>query len=227
MEANVDFHIDWANIDDVMLDMDGTLLDLHFDNHFWLEYVPIKYAEYKNIAIEDAKTELLDRYKQIEGTLEWYCLDHWSRELGLDIALLKEEVDHLIAVHPFVVDFLEALKQAEKRTILVTNAHQKALALKMKKTRLDHHFDEIVSAHQLGHPKESQQFWSKLHACLPFDPERTLFVDDSINVLKSARKYGIDNVIAILKPDTKSPEKELAGFNGVAGFEKLLPGLQA
>ena len=28
------------NVDLVLLDMDGTLLDLHYDSHFWLDYVP-------------------------------------------------------------------------------------------------------------------------------------------------------------------------------------------
>ena len=218
--------LDWSAIDDVMLDMDGTLLDLHFDSHFWLEYVPQKYAEENGMTYESAKQELLGRYSEVEGKLQWYCVDHWSRKLGLDIALLKEEVDHLIAVHPFVVDFLETVKQAGKRTILVTNAHQKSLALKMKKTRLDHHFDEIVSAHQLGHPKESQAFWACLHAHLPFDPAKTLFVDDSVSVLASAKKYGIANVIAVLKPDTTEPERVLEGFDGIPGFKELLEGLQ-
>ena len=219
-------NLDWSNIDDVMLDMDGTLLDLHFDNHFWLEYVPLKYAEEKGISVEQSKTELMEQYKKIEGTLDWYCLDHWSRKLQLDIALLKEEIDHLIAVHPYVVDFLEAVKAAGKRTILVTNAHQKALALKMKKTRLDHHFDEIITSHQIGHAKESQQLWSGLQASLPFDPGRTLFVDDSVSVLESARNYGIAHLIAVLKPDTRSPARQLDEFNGVENFKELLPGLQ-
>ena len=219
-------NLDWSNIDDVMLDMDGTLLDLHFDNHFWLEYVPLKYAEEKGISVEQSKTQLMEQYKKIEGTLDWYCLDHWSRKLQLDIALLKEEIDHLIAVHPYVVDFLEAVKAAGKRTILVTNAHQKALALKMKKTRLDHHFDEIITSHQIGHAKESQQFWSGLQARLPFDPVRTLFVDDSVSVLESARNYGIAHLIAVLKPDTRSPARQVKEFNGVENFKDLLPGLQ-
>ncbi len=215
--------LDWNTIDDVMLDMDGTLLDLHFDSHFWLEFVPQKYADHKGIGLQAAKDELMPRYKEIEGTLNWYCLDHWSRELGLDIALLKEEIEHLIAVHPYVVEFLESMQKLGKRTILVTNAHQKSLALKMKKTQLDHHFDAIISAHQLGHPKETQEFWANLNACLPFDPKRTLFVDDSVSVLESAKKYGIANLVAILKPDTKEPERVVEGFDGVAGFEPLIP----
>jgi FMN phosphatase YigB (HAD superfamily) len=34
-------YLDWQEIKTVFLDLDGTLLDLHFDNHFWLEYVPV------------------------------------------------------------------------------------------------------------------------------------------------------------------------------------------
>lgn len=218
--------LNWNDIDDVMLDMDGTLLDLHFDSHFWLEYVPLKYAEDQGISYQEARQFLYEKYREVEGTLEWYCVDTWSRKLGLDIALLKEEIEHLIAVHPYVVEFLEELRRQAKRTILVTNAHQKSLALKMKKTRLDHHFDHIVSSHQLGYPKESAHFWSGLHACLPFDATRTLFADDSYSVLKSARRYGIAHVIAITKPDSTQPHNTLEGFDGVADFEHLLAGLQ-
>lgn len=218
--------LDWNAIDDVLLDMDGTLLDLHFDSHFWLEFVPQKYAQENNLGYEQAREQLLERYKQAEGTLEWYCVDHWSRKLGLDIALLKEEVDHLIAVHPFVVDFLEAVKGRGKRTILVTNAHQKSLALKMKKTRLDHHFDEIISAHSLGFPKEDQRFWSRLHAQLPFDEKRSLFIDDSLSVLRSAQQYGIANIVAILKPDSTEPVRQQDEFTGVSDFRVLLESLR-
>lgn len=218
--------IDWSGIDTVFLDMDGTLLDLHFDNHFWLEHVPRRYAETRGLDLEQARTELLGRYRNLEGTLEWYCVDHWSRELGLDIALLKEEVDHLIAVHPHVTDFLEALAAAGKGRVLVTNAHQKALALKMDRTRLAGHFDRIVCAHDLGLPKEDPGFWHRAHALLPFDPERTLFVDDSLSVLRAARDYGFARLIAVLEPDSKAPPRLVEEFPAIANFAELLPGLR-
>ena len=215
--------IAWEQIDTVLLDMDGTLLDLHFDNHFWLEYVPQCYAERQDIPFEQARIELLQRYNDISGTLEWYCIDHWSRELELDIALLKEEVSHLIAVHPHVVDFLVALRNAGKRIALVTNAHQKSLRLKMEKTQLHGHFDNIISAHDLGHAKEAQKFWHSLQAVEPFDPRRTLFVDDSESVLKSAQRYGIHWLLAILSPDSKQSPKEPKGFHSVQDFSEVMP----
>jgi len=215
--------IDWQGIDSVFLDMDGTLLDLHFDNHFWLEYVPDRYALARGISPQEARAQLYQRYRDVEGTLSWYCVDHWSRELGLDIALLKEEVDHLIGVHPHVVAFLEALAVAGKARVLVTNAHQKAIDLKMGRTRLAGHFDRIVCAHELGLPKEDPDFWHRFHALLPFDPERTLFVDDSPKVLAAARQYGIRWLLAVLRPDTRGPERPLSEFEAIRDFSELMP----
>jgi putative hydrolase of the HAD superfamily len=218
--------IDWNQIDIVMLDMDGTLLDLHFDNHFWLEFVPARYAEAKGLSMDQAKEELLARYKSVEGTLEWYCVDHWSRELELDITLLKEEVDHLIAVHPHVIDFLDQLMCAGKERILVTNAHQKTLALKMEKTRLAGFFNQVISSHQLGLPKEHPEFWSRLQNLQPFDRERTLFVDDSLSVLRSAKSYGIHWLLAMLKPDSKEPPREIEEFPAIHDFSEITAGLR-
>jgi putative hydrolase of the HAD superfamily len=217
--------IDWSAIDKVFLDMDGTLLDLHFDNRFWREHVPARYAAARDLPLNQARDELFARYKDQEGTLEWYCIDHWSRELGLDIALLKEEIDHLIAVHPQVLEFLEALAARGMRRVLVTNAHQKAIALKMRKTRLVGHLERIISAHDLGLAKENPGFWPLVQAIEPFDPERTLFVDDSPTVLRAARDYGFHHLLAVLAPDSRSPAREAEEFLAIHGFGELLPGL--
>jgi HAD superfamily hydrolase (TIGR01509 family) len=216
--------IDWTQIDTVFLDMDGTLLDLHFDNHFWLEHVPRRYAESRGLEPQQAQRELIEKYRSIEGTLEWYCVERWSRELGLDIVLLKEEVDHLIAVHPHVMKFLEALARTGKRRVLVTNAHQKSIALKMERTRLSGHLERIVCAHDLGLPKEDLGFWQRLHDIEPFDPQRTLFVDDSLSVLESARSYGFRWLLAVLRPDSRKPQKDTGGFAAIRDFSEIIPG---
>jgi HAD superfamily hydrolase (TIGR01509 family) len=215
--------LNWSDIDTVLLDMDGTLLDLHYDNHFWLEHVPRRYAEKHALSLEAAREALRGRYKQVEGTLDWYCVDYWTRELNLDIALLKEEVDHLISVHPHVIDFLDAVRARHKRLVLVTNAHGKSLNIKFRRTRLNGHFDAVVCAHDLGLPKEYPAFWNKMQKVEPFTKGKALLIDDSLPVLRSARNFGIAHLLAIRIPDSKQPEKDVGEFNAIHSFRDILP----
>ena len=216
---------DWNAIDSVFLDMDGTLLDLHFDNHFWLEHVPRRFAEANGLSLETATAAVLPRYQQVQGTLEWYCVDHWSRELGLDIALLKAEVEHLIAVHPFVPAFLTALAARGKRRVLVTNAHQKSIAIKLQRTALAGLLERVICAHDLALPKEAPGFWARLAAIEPFDPARTLFIDDNLAVLRAAQAFGFRWLLAISAPDSRQPHRQIDEFPAIRDFSALLPGL--
>jgi putative hydrolase of the HAD superfamily len=217
--------IDWKKINTVLLDMDGTLLDLNFDNHFWKEFVPVKYAEKNNIATEVAKQELEPRFKSMEGKLEWYCLDYWSEALQLDIAGLKAEISGLIAVLPHVTEFLEQIKKSPKKVLLVTNAHRDSLGLKMEKTCLHPFFDDIISSHDFGQPKEKADFWHFLQDLHPFENQTTLLVDDSLAVLKSAKQFGIAHLISVSKPDTKMPKKQIIDFPSIEDFRELMNGL--
>lgn len=211
-----------SEVETVLLDMDGTLLDLHFDNHFWQAHVPLRYAEARGLPLATAREDLMARYHARAGTLDWYSVDYWATELELDIMRLKEEVAHLIQVHPSVVDFLAHLRRLDKRVVLATNAHHKSITLKMAKTGLDPHFDAIVSAHALGCAKESRCFWEKLQAIEPFDPARTLLVDDSLPVLDAARDYGIRHLLAIRTPDTRQPPKDTRDYAAIDSFAELL-----
>jgi len=217
--------IDWNHIDTVLLDMDGTLLDLNFDNHFWREHVPLRYAEKYHLDIASAKQELFPKFRNAEGSIDWYCVDYWSEQLGLDIVMLKQEVDHLIAVHPHVVEFLDRLKVLGKHRALVTNAHHKSLMLKLERTALHHHLDDIICSHEFGVPKEDTSFWGKLQAKLPFDKQRTLLVDDSLPVLRSAHAYGISGLLAVSKPDSKSPPRQVDEFQAIYDFSNIMPEL--
>lgn len=216
--------ISWNRVETVLLDMDGTLLDLHYDNHFWHEHVPRRYAERRGLAAAAAQAELRARYRRVEGTLDWYCVDYWSRELGLDIAALKREIGHLIAVHPHVVDFLQAVRAHGKRLVLVTNAHGEALALKLERTQLRAHFDAVVCAHDYGLPKEHTSFWERLRHREPFEPAASVLIDDSLPVLRAAWSYGIAQVVAVKCPDSRRPEKEVGEFPAIRDLREVMPG---
>ena len=86
--------------DTLMLDMDGTILDLAYDNYMWMTHVPERWAEQNGMPIDEARKYLLGKFGAAEGDLRWYCLDHWSEHLGLDVAQLHRDNHHLIDYLP-------------------------------------------------------------------------------------------------------------------------------
>lgn len=213
----------WDDIDTVLLDMDGTLLDLHFDNYFWQHYVPRRYAEVHSKTPADANELIKAMYTQVHGSLNWYCIDYWSERLNLDIDVLKREVAHLIAERPHTLDFLRALRRANKRAVLITNAHQKSLAIKLEKTAIGEHLDRIICAHDHEAPKEELLFWRRLQKDEPFEPERTLFIDDTESVLQAAHDFGIKFLLTLKQPDSKRPLRDAGAFQAIHHFDEIMP----
>jgi putative hydrolase of the HAD superfamily len=218
---------DWRRIDCVCLDMDGTVLDLRFDNLFWLEALPRHWGESRGLDPQAALEQLRPRFDARRGTLEWYCVDHWSDELGIDIPALKHEYRHEIRYLDGAVGFLEILRSVRrKRVLLTTNAHPLSLAVKNARTGLVEYFDELVSSHEFGVPKEDVEFWRRLGRDRVVDVERTLFVDDSAAVLEAARRAGVAFIYQILQPDsTLPPHPPVPGIPGVRRLADLEPGL--
>jgi putative hydrolase of the HAD superfamily len=206
----------------VLLDMDGTLLDRYFDDYFWEHLVPEKYAEKHNTTFGKAKEELLNRYRVHEGTLNWTDIDFWSKELDLDIPALKEQIKHLIEVHPHVEDFLRMLKRHRKKVFLVTNAHYKTINLKLKKTRIGKYFDSVLSSFDVGYPKESIEFWKEAEKRLGFDKRKTLLVDDIAEVLRTAKKYGIKHLLHKATANSRIKPTLSNEFPYILDFKELI-----
>jgi len=206
----------------LMLDMDGTILDLAFDNYMWLHHVPENYAREHGIEPDEARTRLYAKFEEMMGRLEWYCLDHWSDFLGLDVARMHREENHRIGYLPGAEEFLRQVAEHDVRVLLVTNSHLETLEIKDEVTGLTAHFDGIYSSHDFGHPKEDQAFWHSLKDAEEFDPETTLFVDDTTRVLDSAAKFGVSMLLEITHPDTSKPEREDSSYYGVKGVRDLV-----
>ena len=144
--------LSWDAIETVLLDMDGTLLDLRFDNWFWQQHVPAAWARARGVSAAAARAALRPRFDAARGRLEWYCIDHWSAELGLDIRALKHAVREQVAWAPGAEGFLERLARAGKRRVLVTNAHPETLAIKDRHVGLSAHVEAMYSTHPFGAP---------------------------------------------------------------------------
>jgi 5'-nucleotidase len=212
----------WDAIDTVMLDMDGTLLDKHFDDYFWEVYVPEHYSLIHDISVEKAAQELLERYRKMENSLQWSDIEHWSHELKLDIPELKMRINHLIDVHPQVPEFLSFCRSLGKKLYLVTNAHPRTLAIKLDKTDIGGWFDRLVCADEVGFAKEQPQFWIRLQAMLGFAPARSLLADDTEKVLRAADKHGIGCLVHVAKPSSRKPPARSARYRSIESFKELM-----
>jgi 5'-nucleotidase len=207
----------------LLLDLDGTLLDLAFDSHFWLEVVPEYYGRSRGMSAERAlREEIQPRLRDAEGTLNWYCLDYWSRMLDLDLSAIKSEHDERIAWLPGAQEFLARQRAAGRRLVLATNSHPETLRIKDEKVAIRPHLDAVFSSHQFGAPKEHAEFWLRLANVEPFDPAHTAFIDDNPRVLHAARAAGIACVIAVTDPDSSRPPRAAPeGYLHVAAVAQI------
>lgn len=205
-----------------MLDMDGTILDLAFDNYVWKQLVPKRYAAHKGLAFDIARERLFAKYASIQGDLEWYCLDHWSERLGFDVLGLHREVHDRIEYLPGAKAFLECVRDMRVKVLLVTNSHPDTLHLKEDTLGFSSFFDGVHSSHSYGHAKERQEFWHLLQEEEGFEPETTMFVDDTLPVLRSAVDYGIAMPVTISRPDTSEPMRDGSEFVEIEGVADLL-----
>ncbi len=211
-----------AGIDTLLLDLDGTLLDLDYDNRFWYETIPRAWGHRHGVGIDAAREAIAPLFKACEGTLPWYCIDHWTTELALDIRALKRDSTAFIRWLPGATDFLRQQRAAGRRLVLATNAHPATLDIKDEAVGISPYFDAMVTSHQFGAPKEDRRFWQGLRAAEPFDPARTVFIDDSLAVLKAARVAGLPHLIAIARPDSVRPARDMGDFPTVTTIADLV-----
>ena len=222
MRTLVNQAVDWPRVEWVILDMDGTILDLAYDNYFWRELVPQRYAEKNGLTLKHAREVLEPKFIAVQHTLPWYCTDYWSEVTGLNMAALKHEIRERIGPIPGAEDFLRAVRASGRPLWLATNAHRDSWRLKMEFTGLGAYFDQIISSHDFGFPKEAPEFWQAFRAAYPFAPERSLFVDDSLPVLSAAKAFGVGQVLGVRHPDSSQPARDLPGFATVQTVAELV-----
>jgi len=215
--------LNWKNIDIVLLDLDGTLLDLNFDNYFWSYYLPKEYSKFFSVSEDLAHSFIRDSLAEKAGTLDWYDIDYWSDRFKIDLVKMKEEISARISAKPNAREFLNTISKSGKKLILVTNAHRKTLHIKMRQVNLSKWFDAIVVSHELKAAKESGMFWKKLHLIHHFDIKRTVLIDDNEDVLTAAENHGIANLITIIRPDSQQPKRTNCKFTAINNFSEIMP----
>lgn len=216
--------LDWDAVDDVLLDMDGTLLDRHFDNFFFEEELPRRYAEKHGLPFEEALERLLAMYQSVEGELHWTDLHYWTDRLGIDVVALTKEFDHLIQFLPDAEPFLRHLREQGKRVHVVTNAHQAGIEIKVARTGMDRYVDGILNAFEVGYLKMRAEYWPACQQILGFDPARSLYIDDDEACLAAAQAYGIGHLYHRSKSSSRLPPQPSARYRSIESFHALTRG---
>ena len=206
----------------MLLDMDGTLIDLHFDSVLWNEALPQAYADLHNIDRKDAERRLFDHMQTHEGSITYYCIDRWAEFTGLDIMALHQSGVDRIAYREGSREFLTWLQAEPKRVILTTNAHRKSLLFKDTQLKLLAYFDDVVSSHDYQLVKENPEFWRAMQTAIDFDPSRTLFIDDHEGVLAAAQQHGIAHLYCVSHPNSKATPRSNSAFPLIRNLNALV-----
>lgn len=214
--------LDWDSIDTVLLDMDGTLLDLHFDFYFWTVHLPKKYSQMHNTDLLEATEYIASRLAEKQGQLEWYCTDYWSNQFQLNIIQAQQEVKQLIIERDQVINFLQQLGKMHKQRIIITNSDRPSIQLKFANCRIQPLLDQVISSHDYSAAKEHQKFWHHLQKNIAFNPQATLFIDDSEAVLDSANQYGIKHLLSIKQPISSQLREADSQYPMIDQFSTLI-----
>ena len=211
-----------SNISYLLLDMDGTLLDLHFDNYFWNQYLYRRFSEIHFFPIKEAKLYIQNALAKEHGTLNWYCTDYWSKKFNLNIIKLKKELSQLIQYRYGSLRFLQGLSKTPIDVTIVTNAHPNVIKLKNTHTGLNNWVPDFISSHQLGLPKEKPEFWELVTKNRILDLSRTMVIDDNICCLAAAKETGIAYQISITQPDSKRKDQYTGEFQAIDDLSSLI-----
>lgn len=192
-----------------MFDMDGTLLDLAFDDFIWNHKLPQRHAQTHQCTLEKSQEILSAFYQEHKHTLSWYSSKYWSAKVGVDVLKLQYDFKNKIRPRLGCFELLDYLKENGYRCWLLTNADRPGLELKLENVNLGPYFEVIVSSQDIGYSKEFVEFWQILQQQHTFDPKHAVFVDDTVPVLQGAEKFGISQLICISQPSSELSAREM------------------
>lgn len=209
----------------LMFDMDGTLLDLAFDDLIWNTRLPERHAETHQCTLEESKEILHTFYQQHNHTLCWYSSKYWTEKVEVDVLKLQYDNQEKIAPRPGCFELLEQLKQHGYRCWLLTNADQASLQLKLENIDLSPYFEVMLSSEEIGYSKEFVEFWEILQQKHDFDPQYAMMIDDTEKVLQGAEKFGITQLITIVQPSSGRAARQAHDLNypAIQNLTELLP----
>jgi putative hydrolase of the HAD superfamily len=203
----------------ISFDVDGTLVDLEYNNLVWFKEIPQLVAQKKKIGFEESIKLVQDEYNKLgEHNLNWYDIKYWISYFGLGISYKKilEKYEPQIKIFPDVVPTLKELKK-DFILISITAMPREFLVPKMKK--LKKYFKYIFSS--LSDFKEIKNSEIYLRICqkLKVKPEQVLHIGDHWEFdYLAAKKIGMK----VLFLDRTNIKKEEFIINSLQQIKKKI-----
>ena len=183
--------IKFSDIELVIFDLDGTLIDSAMDLAISLD-LAMKDEGLRSLSIEELKErisvgsknllrELVNDDRHAEKRVLDYYIKHYSSRMFDNTKL-----------YPNVLDLLELLKN--KTVALLSNKREEPCKVILKYFKIDHHFKMVLGGDSLPQKKPSPE--PILHICkeLGIKPENTLMIGDSPVDLDAGRLAGVKTI---------------------------------
>lgn len=177
----------------ISFDVDGTLVDLEYNDLVWFKEIPELVAKKKKINFEESLKLVKEEYSRLgEHNLNWYDIKYWISYFDLEVSYKKilEKYESQIKIFPDVIPTLEELKK--DFTLIVTTAMPREFLIpKMKK--LEQYFKNSFSALSDFKELKNSEIYFKICKILNVYPEQIMHIGDHWEFdYLAARKAGLN-----------------------------------
>ena len=179
----------------ISFDVDGTLVDLEYNDLIWFKEIPELVAKKKKISFEKSLKYVHEEYAKLgEHNLNWYDINYWISYFGIEISPDKifEKYEPQVKIYPEVIPLLEELKK-KYILIVITAMPREFLIPKMK--NLEKYFKFSFSALSDFKELKNSEIYSKISKALKVPPEQILHIGDHWEFdYLAARKAGMNAI---------------------------------
>ncbi len=187
----------------ISFDVDGTLVDLEYNDLIWFKEIPELVAKKKKISFEKSLKYVHKEYNKLgEHNLNWYDINYWVTYFGLEVSpedILKK-YESQVKIFPEVISLLEELKK-KFILIVITAMPREFLTPKIKK--IEKYFKFSFSALSDFKELKNSEIYSKISKALNVHPEQILHIGDHWDFdYLAAQKAGM-NALYLDRSNTK------------------------
>jgi beta-phosphoglucomutase family hydrolase len=205
---NIDTIIKKFDVEGIIFDLDGTLLDNNsFHRKTWEKYLQ---NIGKKISEEEFNEHLNGRTNK--DAIEYIYGRKMSEEEAMKYTLEKETLYREI-YQPFIkpvsglIDFLEILRNKNIPMAIATSGIQPNIDFMFENIPIKKYFKIVVNSSQIKKGKPDPEIYLKVALLLGISPTKCLVFEDAVVGIKAAKAAGM-KVIALA---TTQPKEELMG----------------